>query len=337
MPKPIVVLSPAPQQRDRIFSPDVLDRLHQSFDIVDLEAHPDLDLDTILPNVFAIVGHPDLSAERLERAQNLRAILNVEGNFLQNVDYSVVMHAGIRVLGCGAAYGPAVSEYALGLALDLCRGISREDRAARAGTERYFAASNVDSLLLHGAPVGILGFGNLGRATRNLLTPFRGVVRVFDPWLPESVLRDADTVPASLEETLAESKVVFVFVTATPESEHLLDARALALLPDGARLILVSRAPVVDYEALLAELRSGRIYAGIDVWPAEPLEPDSAYRTLDNVILSSHRAGALSQAHRLIGEMVLDDLELMARGLAPVRMQQANLEVVGKYRNRPVQ
>jgi phosphoglycerate dehydrogenase-like enzyme len=127
-----------------------------------------------------------------------------------------------------------------------------------------------------------------------------------------------------------------MFATATPDSAHLLDARRLGLLPDGARLVLVSRAPVVDYDALLPEVASGRIHAGIDVWPEEPLPADSPFRSVENVVISGHRAGGISSAFESIGDMVVDDLELLAAGLPPVRMQVAAPELVTRYRNRPV-
>ena len=104
-----------------------------------------------LPSAFAIVGQPDLPAEVLHEAAALRAIVNVEGNFFPNVDYPTAFARGIRVLGCGSAYSQAVAEYALGLALDLARGISREDRAMRRNGEAYTADSNLDAILLRKA------------------------------------------------------------------------------------------------------------------------------------------------------------------------------------------
>jgi phosphoglycerate dehydrogenase-like enzyme len=334
--RPTVILAPAPQRRDRIFTPQSLAALRDRYDVVDLEAKPELDLAEHLPRAFAVIGQPDLDTEALESARELRVIANVEGNFFPNVDYATALRHGVRVLGCGPAYSGAVSEYALALALDLARGISREDRAARRGEERYFGAANDDALLLSRANIGILGFGNLGRATAELLAPFRPRLRVYDPWLPGSVVAASGGEPCGLDETLRQSDVVFVFATVTSESTHMLDQRTLALLPDGARLILVSRAAVVDYDALLAELTSGRLSAAVDVWPEEPLPLESPFRKLDNVILSAHRAGGIPQAYALIGEMVVDDLALIEQGLPPVRMQQASQELVGRYRNRPV-
>jgi phosphoglycerate dehydrogenase-like enzyme len=331
--KPVVVLVPQPQPVERIFRPETLARLREGFTVV--EPVGDDALDAALADAWAVVGQPDLPAERLALAPHLRAVLNVEGNFYPNVDYPTCFTRSIRVLGCGPAYATAVAEHALGLALDLARGTSREDRAFRAGRERYLGEGNADAVLLRHADVGLVGYGNLGRALRPLLAPFAPTVRVYDPWLPDAVLREADVVPASLDETLARSTFVFVLATVTADSEHLLGPRELDLLPDGARLVLVSRAAVTDYDALAERLASGRFLAAVDVWPTEPVPDDSVFRSLENVVLSAHRAGGIPAAFVEIGDMVLDDLELMARGLAPVRLQQAAPELVGRYRNRP--
>jgi phosphoglycerate dehydrogenase-like enzyme len=331
--KPVVVLVPQPQPVERIFRPETLARLREGFTVV--EPVGDDALAAALAEAWAVVGQPDLPAERLALAPHLRAVLNVEGNFYPNVDYPTCFTRSIRVLGCGPAYATAVAEHALGLALDLARGTSREDRAFRAGRERYLGEGNADAVLLRHADVGLVGYGNLGRALRPLLAPFAPTVRVYDPWLPDAVLREADVVPASLDETLARSTFVFVLATVTADSEHLLGPRELDLLPDGARLVLVSRAAVTDYDALAERLASGRFLAAVDVWPTEPVPDDSVFRSLENVVLSAHRAGGIPAAFVEIGDMVLDDLELMARGLAPVRLQQAAPELVGRYRNRP--
>lgn len=338
--RPVVVLDPAPQRTGRIFTPAALAALHERFEVVDVSALPDDErrraLDAELPRAFAVVGQPDLPRERLERAPHLRALLNVEGNFFPDVDYEACFARGVAVLGCGPAYAQAVAEHALGLMIDLARGISREDRAFRAGTETYLGEGNEDAVLLRGADVGLVGFGNLGRALLPLLEPFRARVRVFDPWLPDSVLRDAGLEPVPLDEVLARSRFVVVLATVTAESEHLLGARELDLLAPGARLVLVSRAAVCDFDALLERLRDGRFLAAVDVWPTEPVPAGSPFRSVEHLVFSGHRAGGVPQAFTAIGDMVLDDLTQVARGLPPARMQVAARELVGRYRNRPV-
>lgn len=261
--------------------------------------------------------------------------MNVEGNFYPNVDYQACFDAGIHVLGCGPAYAQAVAEYALGLGLDLARGISREDRAFRQGTERYLAGANHDALHLRGADVGLVGYGNLGRCLHRLLEPFVPTLRVYDPWLPDSVLVEAGALPAALDDLLELSQFVFVLATVTDESTHLLDHRRLGLLARGARLVLVSRAAVADYDALLDHVEAGDFLAALDVWPEEPMPVPHRARCLEGLVLSAHRAGATAAAFSSIGDMVLDDLSLIASGLPPVRMQAAARELVTRYRNRP--
>jgi phosphoglycerate dehydrogenase-like enzyme len=330
-----VILLPDPHGAARLFTDADRAELEDRFDVVDLEGQQG-ELDAYLGDAFAIVGQPDLPLERIESARNLRALLNIEGNFYPNVDYRALFDRGVHVLGCGTAYADAVAEYSLGLALDLARGISREDRAFRAGNERYVATGNADAILLRGAAIGLIGFGNLGRALRPLLEPFRPVLRAYDPWLPASTLAHAGVRPSSLNEVLSTSQILFVLATVTQDSEQLLGPAQLDLLPAGARLVLVSRAPVVDFPALLERVAAGRLVAAIDVWPEEPVPADYPARSLEGLVLSAHRAGGIPQAFHDIGRMVVDDLTLIAAGLPPVRMQVASPDLVDRYRNRPV-
>jgi len=336
--RPLVLLRPDPQQLDRIFDEPDLKRLHAAFRVVELGTTPEDEerLDDLLPEAFAVVGQPDLPAERLSRALQLRAIVNVEGNFFPNVDYPTAFSQGVRVLGCGTAYADAVAEMSLGLAIDLARGISREDRAFREGNERYVSANTADSILLRHAHMGLVGFGNLGRSLLPLLRVFEPTIRVYDPWLPANVLRESGMHPASLDEVLYSSQFVFVLAAVTDTNSHLIGAEQLNRLQPGARLVLVSRAAVVDYEALVEQVARGRFLAGVDVWPEEPLPPDHPARSLGGLVLSPHRAGGIPQAFMKIGEMVCDDLELVAAGLPPVRMQLAAPELVERYQNKPV-
>src|SRR5262249_13316745 len=101
-------------------------------------------------------------------------------------------------------------------------------------------------------------------------------------------------------------------------------------------LVLVSRAPVVDFAALLDAVESGRLRAAIDVWPDEPMPAAHRVRAMEGLVLSPHRAGGIPQAFQEIGRRVVVDRQFSARGLPPVRLQAAAPELVGRYRNRPV-
>jgi phosphoglycerate dehydrogenase-like enzyme len=223
------------------------------------------------------------------------------------------------------------------MAIDLARGISAADRAMRAGTETYGLESNADSFLLAGSAVGIVGFGDLGRALRRLLAPFGCPVRVFDPWLPASVIRREDAVPASLDEVLGSSRVVFVFASATSDNEGFLGREQLSRMQPGSVFVLMSRAAVVDFDALVELVAAGRFRAATDVFPDEPVAAGHPVRRLDGMLLSPHRAGGMREAFLEIGRLAVADLELVLRGLPPVACKRAERETVGRMRSRPVE
>ena len=335
--KPVVLLDPDPRNNAMIFREADRQRLHALADIITVEegAVPDAVVDACLPRLSAILGQTALPPERLERAPGLKAVLNVEGNFFNNIDYALCFKRGIRVACAAPAFAQPVAEYGLALALDLARGITAADRHFRAGTERYGFKGNAGVQTLFGATVGIIGFGNIARKLTALLAPFGCKIRAFDPWLPDTVLRDWGTEPCDLNQLLDSSRIVFVLAAPTVKNGGLIGAPELARLGDGSQLILLSRAEVMDFAALRAELRSGRIQAAIDVFPNEPVPADEELRHEEAALLSAHRAGGIDSALKTIGEMAVDDLELVLRGLPPVRMQLAHPETILLQRSKP--
>ena len=117
-----------------------------------------------------IIGQFDLSESRLRQATSLRTVFNVEGNFLPNVDYSYCFRAGIRVLNISSVFAEPVAEAALGMAIDLARGITRSDRHFRQGTEEYGLAANRDAFSLFRQDVG-LTMGHLWKGAPALAPP----------------------------------------------------------------------------------------------------------------------------------------------------------------------
>jgi len=150
------------------------------------------------------------------------------------------------------------------------------------------------------------------------------------------VLVDSGVEPATLDEVLSRSDFVFVVASVTSENQGFLGAEAFAKMRKGAAFILLSRAGVVDFDALMAAVESGHIRAASDVFPQEPLAKDHPVRKLPNFIRSAHRAGALDIAFKRMGDMVLEDMDLMDRGLPPMRSKRAERETVTRMRSRPV-
>jgi phosphoglycerate dehydrogenase-like enzyme len=338
MSKPKIMIDPQPRTMEMIFRPEAQRRLAElaELTVFDTGPMPPEMVERILPESEILIGQTDLPRERLDRAPKLRAIFNVEGNFLPNVDYQYCFERGIRVLIASPAFAVAVAESALGLGLDLARGISRNHGKFKTRTEDYGLVSNRGCHLFTGLKVGIIGFGDLGRAFRPLVQPFHCPVKVYDPWLPSREISRYDCTPASLEEVLSWSDAVFVFAGVTAENQGFLGARELALIRPGALFVLMSRAAVVDFEALTDAVRQGRLRVATDVFPDEPLSPDHPIRDLENTVLSAHRSGGMPEAFIEIGDMVLSDLELVVRGLPPVSCKAAQPETVSRFRGKPV-
>lgn len=338
MSAPVILVDPLPRTLDLIMEPDVRARLERLGRVVVSEDKPmdDATIDALLPETALIFGQTAMPAERIARAAKLKAIINVETNFLPNVDYEACQTRGIPVITPGSAFAPPVAEAALGLALDLARGITAADRAMRAGTEEYGLAGNRDTFRFAGAPVGLIGFGDLGRNLRDLIRPFRNPVAVYDPWLPGEIIERADCRPASLEDVLSTSKVIFVFASVTSENQHFIGAREFAMMQKDTAFLLMSRAAVVDFPAMLDAVRSGHIRAATDVFPEEPVAPDDPVRKVEGLILSAHRTGGTVDALYAIGRMAVADAELIMRGLPPQLCRRADPAVASRLRSKPV-
>jgi phosphoglycerate dehydrogenase-like enzyme len=335
--RPLVFCIPEPRTLELIFTEAGLRSLREHFRLIEGEGDAGLALlEQHIAEIDFIIGQPPLSSSLLVKATRLRAILNVESNFLDNMDYEQCFARGIHVLSTGKVFAQPVAEIGLGLALALERNIVGADRDFRAGREVWGGDSNVSARLLSGGNIGFIGFGDLGRALNKLLVPFRANVRAYDPWLPPSALIDAGVVPATLDEVLISSDVIFVVAGVTTENGGFLGADEFAQMRRGTSFVLLSRAGVVDFDALMASVLSGHIKAASDVYPEEPLSLDHPVRKLENFILSAHRAGALDSAFKDMGRMVLEDLQLMSRGLPPSAMRRAERETVQRFRSKPV-
>lgn len=332
----VILLDPFPRRIERIFDEPTKRRLERLGRVLWHDGSPATaeHIDRHLPQAIALIGQSPLDQARLDRAPHLKAVFNVESNFLPNIDYAECHRRGIPVLSTAPVYARPVAEMVLGMAISLARRMHEADAALRVGRE--FKGDNHDSFLLHGKTLALVGFGNLGRALLPLLRPFSREILVHDPWIHPAVLRDLDVQPVSLDECFARARVVFLLAANTAENTGRIGARHFASMQKGSVVILASRAALVNFPELLDAARSGQIRAGIDVWPEEPIPPDEPGRTTPNTLLQAHRAGSIPEIQPLIGQLVVDDLESILAGLPPQRCQRAVLETVSKLRSIPV-
>ncbi len=335
--KPLVISCPEPRSLELIFSREARRQLEQSYRIAECS---ELEIDALPGHILAdaryIIGQPPLTSDVFEKLQSLKCIFNVESNLLGNMPYDRAFERGIHVVTTGAVFARPVAELGLAMALDAARGLARNDRAFTEGNELWGLQSNLNARLLSRAEVGIVGFGDLGQALNQLLAGFHTVTRVYDPWLPPSILRENGVEPANLDTVLEKSDFVFIVVAVTSDNKGFLGADQFASMREGAAFILLSRADVVDFPALMAAAQSGHIKVASDVFPEEPVPADHPVRTTPNFLRSAHRAGALDAAFKQMGNMVLEDMALLDKGLFPMLCKRAERETVSRLRSAPV-
>jgi phosphoglycerate dehydrogenase-like enzyme len=318
-----------------IFTVEDLARLRGAADVVWArdEPMPKDEIEKVREEVIAIITgrwrHGDIS-----RFPNIRAVLEVSGGFpsAEDLNYATCFSRGIRVLSCAPAFGPAVAEMGLALALACCRQVAWTDAAFRGGEPNWshtsFETEIGHPFTLCGKQAGFIGFGGLARSLKPLLEPSRCPIQVYDPWLTDAFLRAQGVTPVDLDTLLSTSRFIFVLAVPSTSNRAMLNRERLRLIRRDAVLLLLSRAHVVDFDALTDMLAQGRFRAGIDVFPEEPLPGDHPIRRVKHAVLSSHRAGAIGEALLNIGRMVADDIEAICQGLVPQQMQVAQPEFI---------
>lgn len=174
---------------------------------------------------------------------------------------------------------------------------------------------------LIGATVGFVGCGGVATRLRELLAPFDVRALGFDPPLGQDLLRSRGFELAALGTIASEADVVFVLAAPTTANRGLVDAELLATLTHDQSIVLLSRASVVDFEALTRHALAGDFRVAVDVYPSEPLASDHPIRRAGASVLTPHLAGALPGALFEIGRSVVDDLDAIETGGPPRAMQ----------------
>ena len=148
-----------------------------------------------------IMGQPDLDETLLSKAVKLKAIVNVESNFMNNVDYKYCFKKGIHVIATSPVFSKPVAEIALGMTLSLLRNIHEAHLDFLKAKEKYGLESNLKASMLSGKKIGLLGFGDLAKSLYPMLLPFTKDISVYDPWLPRNIIKKYGFKKKSLSNT----------------------------------------------------------------------------------------------------------------------------------------
>lgn len=317
LPAALFLMDPA--HLPRLFPAPLLDRLAGSVRVPRRAGPRPVAADGVAPAEAELLitgwGCEPLTAEVLAGLPRLRAVLHAAGSVKRHVT-EACWDRGLVVCSAAAANAVPVAEYTLAAIL-LCGKDALRMRGGYAAGRRLPGAAETAGIGNLGRRVGIVGASRIGRRVIELLKPFDLEVAVYDPYLPRPEARGLGVRPVPLEELLATSEVLSLHAPLLPETRHLLDARRLALMPDGAALVNTARGALVDTAALTRELESGRISAVLDVTDPEPLPAGSPLYHLPNVLLTPHIAGALGNELRRLGLAVTEEVERLVAGVPP--------------------
>jgi D-3-phosphoglycerate dehydrogenase len=267
--------------------------------------------------------------EYFRKAGPLRAALR-HGAGLDMIPLEAATAAGVLVTNVPGANASTVAEHVIFAAIGLLRGFRAMDSDLRSrgwAAGRAHADAGRD---LGPRRLGILGFGNIGRALHRMAQGF-GMEVIACTRRPEALPKDVRAVP--LDGLVAEADVLVLCCPLTEETRGAISAARIARMKPGAVLVNVSRGPVVDTQALVAALLQGRIAgAALDVFDDQPLPPDSPLWGLPNVILTPHMAGITEDSMLRMGQTVAEEtLRILAGGLP---QNFCNPQAEARYRVR---
>jgi glyoxylate reductase len=287
-------------------------------DLEDVVLAPLADLREPRPGIEAlVVGNEQVDDALLALLPDLRLVANFGVGF-DRIDVAACARRGVAVTNTPGVLDAATADLAFALLLAAQRRVVEGDRQIRAGGWRSGWADGTLATEVTGSTLGIVGLGRIGAAVARRARGFEmRVLYTRRTRLPPAEERALGVEFRALDDLLAESHGVSLHVPRTPETEGLIDARRIALLRDGAVLVNTARGEVVDEEALVRELVSGRIRAGLDVFAHEPHVP-AELLDLPNVVVTPHIGSATVAARHAMTRLAVDNVLAVAAGRPPL-------------------
>jgi phosphoglycerate dehydrogenase-like enzyme len=257
-------------------------------------------------------GCPRIDSAVLATAPRLRAVIHSAGSVKGHVD-PAVFAGGIAVSSAAQANAIPVAEYTVSAIVFSAKrvftraGWYAHDRAA--GDWRSGARTG-----LFGRTIGIIGASRTGRLVLDRLRAHDVRLLLADPYVTAHEAHALGAELVDVDELCRRSEMVSIHAPALPETYHLLDARRLALLQDGATLINTARGSLVDTAALTEHCAAGRLDAVLDVTDPEPLPPGHPLLLLPNVLVTPHLAGSQGHELRRLGDFAVAEVSRFVSG-----------------------
>ena len=245
--------------------------------------------------VAIIVRYGKITARVLEASSELR-IVSKHGVGIDTIDTQTAAARGIEVRAALGVNADAVTEHTWGFILSCAKSLPRLNERMHAGE---WDKATHKSMELAARTLGVIGLGAIGSRVARVGVAFRMKVLAYDPYVKEA---PAGVTLGALDDLLGASDIVTLHCPLTSETRHMIDAKALSKMRDGAMLINAARGGIVDEAAVLDALKSGRLRAAaLDTFETEPPPEGQPLRGADRVFMSPHVAGVTSDAYRNMG------------------------------------
>ena len=248
--------------------------------------------------------------------ESVRAIANYSVGY-DHVDTKAAKARGLIVTNTPEVLSDATAELAMMLMLGAARRASEGERLVRSRQWKDWSPAFMVGTQVTGKRLGIIGFGRVGRVVARRARGFDMKIHYHNRHRVSSELEEGAVYHKSPEELMPHCDFLALHCVATPETAKLLNAERIALLPDGAIVVNAARGVVIDDDALIAALKSGKLAAaGLDVYNNEPdIHPE--YRQLPNVFLMPHIGSATKETRDAMGFRALDNLDAIFAGREP--------------------
>jgi len=248
--------------------------------------------------------------------ESVRAIANFSVGY-DHVDTEAARTRGLIVTNTPEVLSDATAELTMMLMLGAARRASEGERLVRTREWKDWSPSFMVGTQVTGKRLGILGFGRVGRVVAKRARAFDMEIHYNDHKRMPPEFEEGALYHPTAEELMPHCDFLTLHTVASPETIKLLNADRIALLPDGAIVVNASRGVVVDDDALIAALKSGKLAAaGLDVYNDEPnINPE--YRQLSNVFLMPHIGSATRETRIAMGFRALDNLDAIFAGREP--------------------
>jgi phosphoglycerate dehydrogenase-like enzyme len=261
----------------------------------------------------AIAGSSLWGSERIAEGIELE-VISRSGIGYDTVDLAAAAAQGVVV--CNTPDAPSIStaEHTLSLLMAATKFTANNVARLRQGRIDYYAAN--EGIELSGATIGVVGHGRIGSRVARIAAAMDMRVIVCDPYVEV-----ADHEQVDMETILAESRVITMHTPLTNETRNMLDVAAFEAMQDGVVIINAARGGVIDTQALIGALDSGKVYAaGLDVTAPEPLEPEHTLLNRDNVIVTPHIASATDKGRKRMYRGAIENARQVLAGTRPVNV-----------------